>query len=195
MRLIEGSPFWSVMLMPFGISHTCADVFYSGHSIPITLSMMFWIDYAPTLQERAFGCALSVAAMLVIICTHFHYTLDVLYGVGLTVIIWRLYHFGLTVPAVVLNSRFYLFWEADAFPESEDDNATSESSTVSTRNVHVPPLLEDVECGTRPVSRAMPRLQMVVPGGVVPWDLSEDPRIPWARIEPIEEDQHGYKAL
>ncbi|EER14733.1 conserved hypothetical protein, partial [Perkinsus marinus ATCC 50983] len=98
-RLVDGSMFWSVMLMPFGLSHTCADVFYSGHSIPITLSMMFWMDYTASVQERVFGSLLSVMALLIIVCTHFHYTLDVFYGAGLTVIIWRLYHFGLTVPA------------------------------------------------------------------------------------------------
>ncbi|KAF4656368.1 hypothetical protein FOZ61_007018 [Perkinsus olseni] len=189
-RLVDGSMFWSVMLMPFGLSHTCADVFYSGHSIPITLSMMFWIDYAPSRREKVCGSLLSVVALLVILCTHFHYTLDVLYGVGLTVIIWRLYHFGLTVPAVVLNSKIYMFWEADAFMEDTDDADTSESSTTP---LSMPAqlagdsrhdlLLIDIEKGHKPVC-----LQLVSPAEVVSWKLCEEPRIIWARVACDESD-------
>ncbi|EER14731.1 hypothetical protein Pmar_PMAR015255 [Perkinsus marinus ATCC 50983] len=40
-RLVEGSPFWSVMLMPFGLSHTCADVFYSGASPELRLQTLY----------------------------------------------------------------------------------------------------------------------------------------------------------
>ncbi|KAF4677099.1 hypothetical protein FOL47_003550 [Perkinsus chesapeaki] len=179
-RLVDGSPFWSVMLMPFGLSHTCADVFYSGHSIPITLSIMVWSTYSRTWREKLFGIGFGVFSLLVIICTHFHYTIDVIYGVGVTSIVWLLYHYALTIPAVVLNSHFLMFWEFDAFvrgaapsappvsPDAGRVRLTNESARHS--------LLADIESGCGVSSEV--RLQTLYTG-IVPLKFSEDPRLLW----------------
>ncbi|KAF4688739.1 hypothetical protein FOZ60_002481 [Perkinsus olseni] len=188
-RLVEGSPFWSVMLMPFGLAHTCADVFYSGHSIPITLSILVWSTYTRTWQERLLGVGFGAFSLLVIICTHFHYTLDVVYGVGVTTIIWLLYHYALTVPAVVLNSPFLVFWELDAFLRG---SATAAAASVSPTGGRVRlnndtarhSLLADVEAGCGVASEV--RLQTLYTG-IVPLRFAEDPRLLWGtRAEGVD---------
>lgn len=184
-RLVEGSPFWSVMLMPFGLSHTCADVFYSGHSIPITLSIMVWATYTRRWQERLLGIGFGVFSLLVIICTHFHYTIDVVYGVGVTCFVWLFYHYALAVPAVVLNSSFLVFWEFEAFVRG---SATVGSTSPSGGRVRLTDdstrhsLLADAEAGCAGASPER-RLQTLYTG-VVPLKFAEDPRLLWGtRVE------------
>ncbi|KAF4656369.1 hypothetical protein FOZ61_007019 [Perkinsus olseni] len=189
-RLVEGSPFWSVMLMPFGLAHTCADVFYSGHSIPITLSILVWSTYTRTWQERLLGVGFGAFSLLVIICTHFHYTLDVVYGVGVTTIIWLLYHYALTVPAVVLNSPFLVFWELDAFLRGSATAAAAASVSPTGGRVRLNndtarhSLLADVEAGCGVASEV--RLQTLYTG-IVPLRFEEDPRLLWGtRAEGVD---------
>ncbi|EER07122.1 conserved hypothetical protein, partial [Perkinsus marinus ATCC 50983] len=88
-------PLISILLVPFGLAHTCADVFYSGHSISVTLATMVWWDYTSSIASRLFGLFWGLFTLLVIMSTHFHYTLDVMYGVAVTFIAWRLYHYAM----------------------------------------------------------------------------------------------------
>ena len=53
--LHPSSLFLSVVLVPFGGSITCADVFYSGHTIPISCALLVWIDYMRYSRLRFTG--------------------------------------------------------------------------------------------------------------------------------------------
>ena len=103
--------FLTTLLVPFGARVTCADVFYSGHTIPITCAILMWKDYMRFNRLRVFGMLASWVSLLGIIVTHFHYTVDVFYGMVVTYLIWRLYHYFLTVPSVLLNSPILLWFE------------------------------------------------------------------------------------
>ena len=101
----------SVLLIPFGVTMTCSDCFYSGHSLPISCALFTWIDYMRSHRLRPIGILVSIAALLGIIATHFHYTVDVFYGFIATAIIWRAYHFALCCPSVLFHFPFIMWWE------------------------------------------------------------------------------------
>jgi len=103
----------SVVLVPFGGTITCSDVFYSGHTIPITCAILVWWDYMRYNALRWLGILVSGIALLGIIATHFHYTVDVFYGVLVTFSVWRLYHFGLCCPSVFEHFSLFRWWESD----------------------------------------------------------------------------------
>lgn len=102
----------SAILVPFGGAVTCTDVFYSGHTIPITCAIMVWLDYMRTNRLRWLGISVSSFALLGIIATHFHYTVDVFYGMAITYFLWRIYHFALSCPAVFHYLPWVVWWEA-----------------------------------------------------------------------------------
>lgn len=95
---------------------TCTDVLYSGHTVNITLCCLVWIEYAPRtplFPRRTCGpCGITIAlagscdrpaiatlavvwagcGYLIIIMTHFHYSVDVWIGFWMTTLVWRGYH-------------------------------------------------------------------------------------------------------
>lgn len=131
----------SVLLVPFGSTVTCADVFYSGHTIPITCALLVWKDYMRYSRARLVGFIVSTAALLGIIATHFHYTVDVFYGMAVTILVWRLYHFALSCPSVFFHFPLLVWWERDG---------------------------------------ALGPLGSEAQSGVLPMDLSRDPRLTWS---------------
>jgi hypothetical protein len=120
------SPLASALLVPFGGTITCADVFYSGHTIPITCSIFVWCDYLRYSRLRHLGLAVSCLALIGIIATHFHYTVDVFFGFVVTAALWRAYHFALSCPCVFHHFSFFAFWESDgAYHNVPRDSAPS----------------------------------------------------------------------
>jgi hypothetical protein len=118
--LNETSPtVFQAMLVPFGMTVTCADVFYSGHTIPITCACLVWTDYMRRSYLRPLGLCVSSLALLGIIATHFHYTIDVLYGFAVTWSVWRMYHLCLSCPALMDHFRILSWWESDGALSSE----------------------------------------------------------------------------
>ena len=119
-RLHPDSFVLSVILIPFGSTVTCMDVFYSGHTIPITCAILAWVDYLrpPFRAIRLAGIALSCFSLSGILMTHFHYTVDVFYGAAVTVAVWKLYHFALSCPSVFYYFKSLVWWESsDALSE------------------------------------------------------------------------------
>lgn len=112
--LIPDSLVLSALSIPFGTTVTCSDVFYSGHVVPITCALMVWIDYMKYSAMRSIGMLFSIIALVGIIATRFHYTIDVFYGFMVTVVLWKVYHFALTCPSVFLHFRSFTWWESDA---------------------------------------------------------------------------------
>ena len=116
-----GSVVVSAMMVPFGAAITCSDVFYSGHTIPITCAILVWTDYMRGNHLRLLGILTSSLALLGIIATRFHYTLDVFYGAIVTFFIWRGYHFALRCPAVLNHFACISWWESeDAMGDRRD---------------------------------------------------------------------------
>jgi hypothetical protein len=101
----------SIILIPFGLTNTCSDCFYSGHAIPISCALFTWYDYMRRNKLRPLGIGISIVALLTIIATHFHYTIDVFYGFMVTAIVWRSYHFALSCPSVLYHFPSLLWWE------------------------------------------------------------------------------------
>mmetsp|Transcript_1751 Transcript_1751/g.1471 ORF Transcript_1751/g.1471 Transcript_1751/m.1471 type:complete len:187 (-) Transcript_1751:38-598(-) len=174
------------------LAHTCADVFYSGHSISVTLATMVWVDYASSFGWRLFGLLWGLLTLVIIIGTHFHYTIDVVYGVAVTFTAWRVYHHAMKVPAVMLNSRFLMYWEADAFPvlikavhqatlpspRSDLRIRLAPTGPMSTQSTIEDSLLS-AECGNVGNDPFL---------GVVHLDFSDDPRVLWGLRVPEDID-------
>jgi len=102
------------------IRKTCADVLYSGHTVNLTLIGLLFHDYShvasltsldplaplccgvPLLSKQGELLRCTTAKVivwvmvcvgyLIIIATHFHYSVDVYLGSTLTVFVWRWYH-------------------------------------------------------------------------------------------------------
>jgi len=110
----------SIVLIPFGLTNTCSDVFYSGHAIPTSCALLTWYDYMRRNPLRPVGVSISALALLAIIATHFHYTIDVFYGYIATALVWRFYHFALSCPSVLYYFPSILWWESmDAMGDIE----------------------------------------------------------------------------
>jgi hypothetical protein len=63
---------------------------------------------------RVIGIVFCIFALVGIIATRFHYTLDVFYGFIVTVALWKAYHFALACPSVFLHFRSFTWWESDS---------------------------------------------------------------------------------
>ena len=111
-NLDKNSILSSVVLIPFGVTMTCSDCFYSGHALPISCALFTWIDYMRSHRIRPIGIIVSIISLLGIIATHFHYTVDVFYGFLATAIIWRAYHFALCCPSVLFYFPSIMWWES-----------------------------------------------------------------------------------
>eukprot|EP00744_Colponema_vietnamica_P009424 GILI01013399.1.p1 GENE.GILI01013399.1~~GILI01013399.1.p1 ORF type:complete len:266 (-),score=41.86 GILI01013399.1:329-1126(-) len=98
-----------------GKNFTCGDVFFSGHTIYMTCMALVWQDYTPNRILKAWVWIATCGGYLVIICTHFHYTLDVLYGAALTASVWRFYHHIIKLRQFVEEWAFLAWFEQDAY--------------------------------------------------------------------------------
>lgn len=107
---------WYIIL---GWRVTCADVLYSGHTVNLTLSVLVWWNYShlcPIGQCHAdtfpFGKTLATiwcaVGYLLIIITHFHYTVDVWLGFWMTYFVWNFYHEAIK-SSPFFETRFFNF--------------------------------------------------------------------------------------
>lgn len=103
--------------MPFAIGYnelTCQDVLFSGHSVALTLATisyiryMTWAPYLHCTQERCIiasgsfvaktlAVAVMFAGYFTIIASKFHYTVDVIIGAMMTLLIFQSYHSAVRV--------------------------------------------------------------------------------------------------
>jgi len=87
-----------------GIKVTCRDVLYSGHTVHFTLCALIWRDYSPLCPlwtssfcrrwnfSNVFAYITAISGYVVIISTHFHYTVDVWIAFWMTYFVWSWYH-------------------------------------------------------------------------------------------------------
>jgi hypothetical protein len=74
---------------------TCSDLFFSGHTIMMSLATCIWFTYTDSryILIRLLIVPVLLGGIFVLISTHFHYTVDVFYGLSIGVILWLLYHY------------------------------------------------------------------------------------------------------
>jgi hypothetical protein len=88
-----GNYFVEAFYILVGAAQTCHDCFFSGHSVALCLVTMTYFDYlnAPLLVRLLIVPA-TLAGALIIIATHFHYSVDVLFGYMISFFIWKFFH-------------------------------------------------------------------------------------------------------
>jgi hypothetical protein len=101
--------FVGAFLVMAGTHRTCSDCFFSGHSVMIALSGLIWFTYTDSkyLLVRLAIIPLALGGGFVLISTHFHYTVDVLYGCFIGVGIWTTYHYVVNMVEKWLTERLY----------------------------------------------------------------------------------------
>ncbi|KAL0477550.1 sphingomyelin synthase [Acrasis kona] len=74
---------------------TCHDCFFSGHTVVISSVSLLWYDYLDcSLLFRLPAIVFAaVGASLIVMC-HFHYSVDVMFGLLISYFIWKYYHSG-----------------------------------------------------------------------------------------------------
>lgn len=80
--VLHPNPFVAAWLLILHINHTCSDVFFSGHAVGMTLFTLFWQKYTKHLFFKVIMWIVWVVGCFLIIATHYHYTIDVIFGVG-----------------------------------------------------------------------------------------------------------------
>jgi len=106
---ITGNYFLGALLIMTGTARTCSDCFFSGHSVMIVLSALIWYTYTDTkfLFLRLLFIPMGTFGALSIIATHFHYSIDVMYGCLIALVIWTLYHYIVNMIESWLMDRLY----------------------------------------------------------------------------------------
>jgi hypothetical protein len=85
--------FLQALWIVVGASQTCHDTFFSGHSVAICLAAMTFFDYLnANLVIRLLIIPAAIAGALIIISTHFHYSVDVMFGFLLSFLFWKYFH-------------------------------------------------------------------------------------------------------
>ena len=77
----------------FGQETTCFDVLFSGHSVVIMLYTCFFFRYTENVYLKCAIIPITLMASVFIVATHFHYTIDVLYGQLVALFIFVTYHY------------------------------------------------------------------------------------------------------
>eukprot|EP00933_Yihiella_yeosuensis_P054759 TRINITY_DN5330_c0_g1_i2.p1 TRINITY_DN5330_c0_g1~~TRINITY_DN5330_c0_g1_i2.p1 ORF type:complete len:381 (+),score=33.39 TRINITY_DN5330_c0_g1_i2:42-1184(+) len=96
-------------IVPWYDELTCQDVLYSGHTVALTLNMLFIFKYvrlAPygdwsasnamcslSTVVNTLGILMVIVGYYFIVASHFHYTVDVLVGAMMTLLVFNFYHY------------------------------------------------------------------------------------------------------
>eukprot|EP00928_Gymnodinium_smaydae_P021724 TRINITY_DN18509_c0_g1_i1.p1 TRINITY_DN18509_c0_g1~~TRINITY_DN18509_c0_g1_i1.p1 ORF type:complete len:384 (+),score=39.61 TRINITY_DN18509_c0_g1_i1:151-1302(+) len=111
--------------VPWYDESTCQDVLYSGHTVALTLNMLVVFKYSPlapwtTWVASQHCCSvmsfLNVAGVILllfgyysIVASHFHYTVDVLFGAMMTFLVFQAYHWAIRVCWIRTSNRYSLY--------------------------------------------------------------------------------------
>ena len=104
---------YEALLALLRIKATNNDVFFSGHTILISMCAMMLSTYCRRKWMIALFWLYALFVLYVIIATKFHYTIDVVIGFALTVIIWKCYHLALSVEKVRNHHPIFKYFESD----------------------------------------------------------------------------------
>ncbi|KAK8811352.1 hypothetical protein WA158_003086 [Blastocystis sp. Blastoise] len=88
---------WNTLLHPYHFV-TCGDVMFSGHTTLLVSVCLIWLTYFKPRNNRILNYVNSLVYFLVIMClfgiikSRFHYSLDVIVAIFLTLGTWNLIH-------------------------------------------------------------------------------------------------------
>lgn len=102
------------LLLITQMDFTCGDVFFSGHTIFFMTFMMLYIDYPLFLKKKqpvyyyllkTITLIMAFIALLSLIVSTYHYTIDVITAAIFYFVIWRFYH--LIINHDILDKYWY----------------------------------------------------------------------------------------
>jgi len=127
---------YEALLCLLRIKATNNDVFFSGHTVCITMCALTLDTYCTRKWLPWSFWTASVFTLYVIVATKFHYTIDVVIAFALSVVIWKLYHLAMSIEAVRNNYPVFKWVESDREAALyRISNATSPSGATSSKTV------------------------------------------------------------
>jgi hypothetical protein len=92
--------FVATILIIISVNNTCADLFFSGHSVALGMCLYVWIFYQKRFQLllSIFYSLVAIAGWLIFIASRFHYSIDVVIGALSSIFIWNFYHLCIESP-------------------------------------------------------------------------------------------------
>jgi hypothetical protein len=98
---LDPNVFVATILIIISVNNTCADLFFSGHSVALGMCLYVWIFYQKRFQHllSIFYSLVAIAGWLIFIASRFHYTIDVVIGALSSIFIWKFYHLCIESPA------------------------------------------------------------------------------------------------
>eukprot|EP01084_Bolivina_argentea_P048396 89184_1 len=129
--------FYEALLVLLRVKATNNDVFYSGHTVVITLSALSIETYSERRWLIVLLWIYSIFSLYVIIATKFHYTIDVLIAFVLSIIIWKFYHMTMKIKTMRNYLPVFKWFESDkeAIIYSRSDTSVS-GTTHDTQSVN-----------------------------------------------------------
>jgi len=115
-RIEWGNTFVDAFYVMFHIKSTCADVFYSGHTVNVTLAALTMKEYVYKTNgdwwnwsQVAFVWFCTFVAYYSIVVTNFHYTIDVEIALTIVFMLWDYYHTWIRSPFLMTR----MGWRSD----------------------------------------------------------------------------------
>ena len=120
---------YEALLVLLRIKATNNDVFFSGHTVMITMCALTLETYSRRYWLIWSFWTIALFTLYVIIATKFHYTIDVVIAFALSVIIWKLYHLAMSIPELRNNYPVFKWVESDR--EAEMYRHSASTSTMA----------------------------------------------------------------
>lgn len=168
---VSGSPWVEALWIMTGHHQTCSDIMFSGHTTALTVLALIWTNYTRGEEWRAcygqnvpgfclpqldavndpISCTptvtlvwlYAIAGYVLIIDTHFHYTVDTFIAFVLTQLLFRWYHSYLKTALERDNffSRFIVWYEG-LMPMRNEIRANSVNERAQNMKEDIGSLLE-----------------------------------------------------
>lgn len=106
-QLISTQPYFDALRVLAGVASTCNDLVISGHTYNLTIFSLIWTEYTNFIWVHVTTWILTIAGMITIIGNRFHYTIDVINGFVVAVMLWSLYHHVLRL---LTNKKKTVWW-------------------------------------------------------------------------------------
>ena len=105
--------FYEALMVFLRVKSTNNDVFYSGHTVVITISSLLIDTYCTKKYIVYIFWISNIFSLYVIIATKFHYTIDVIIAFMLSIIIWKFYHMTMRIKEMRNQLPIFKWFESD----------------------------------------------------------------------------------
>ncbi|ORX79063.1 hypothetical protein BCR32DRAFT_269676 [Anaeromyces robustus] len=132
--------FYDAILLVLQLRVACGDVFYSGHTIMFTLSILEYWYYCKKAWINVIVTILNVVGMFTLILGAYHYSIDVLCAFIFSIIFWTIYHWSISIPQLAetwwgniinyFDDPFYY----EGLPLYETDQSNNVNNNVDNNN-------------------------------------------------------------